>query len=582
MEKLARFRDLMQQQQIDAYILQNSDAHQSEYIAPYWQSIQWLTNFSGSMAIALVTKDAAILWTDGRYFIQAEEELKGSGFELYKLGEEGVPNSSDYLAKVLAPTATIGFDGRAMGTASFNQLKKKLPKANFVYSDLLHELWVDRPTLPQNPVWVQGLQYAGQTSLEKLTAVREVMTKKQADAYVVGALDDIMWLTNLRGTDIENSTVAFAYLLVTLDKAYLFVDENKLNEEAKAHLGDFELLPYEAIFDFDLSYEAVAYNDASTSVRLFESLKPEAKKINVASIIGDLKAIKNLSEIKNIENSQLKEGVSLVRLYKWLDEVDLAKEVVTEGDVEDKLVALRKEQAGYLEDSFHTISGYAGNGAIVHYRSQNGGKQLEPRGFLLVDTGAHYVDGTTDTTRTLPLGELTEEMKRDYTLVLKANLALSRAVFPKGTKGVQLDALARQYMWQYQLDYRHGTGHGVGFCLGVHEGPQSISSNLKDVAIQAGMLSSNEPGMYRAGSHGIRIETLILAKELATNGFGTFLGFDVVSYAPISTVPLVRELMTAEEIAQLNAYNRLVFEKLSPYLTEDEKAWLEKATKDIS
>jgi len=581
MEKLLKIREQMNKEQLDAYIMLNSDAHQSEYIADYWQSIAWLTNFTGSNAVVVVTKEAAILWTDGRYFIQAEKELQGSGFELYKLGEEGVPTYSKYLGSHLAPDANVGFDGRAMGTSSFTQLKKAMPKATFRYTDLIQDIWQGRPELPQNPVWAHGLQYAGKTPAEKLADVREKMAEKHADAYVVGALDDIMWLTNLRGSDVENSTVAFAYALITLDKAYLFIDDHKLSADSIAHLGDFELHPYDAIFSFDLAYESIAYNDASTSVLLFESLLPSAKKINVASIIGDLKAIKNETEIKNIENSQLKEGVSLVRLYKWLEDIDLGKTTVTEYDVEEKLKEFRHMQEGYLEDSFHTIAGYAGNGAIVHYRSQNGGDKLEPQGLLLVDTGAHYVDGTTDTTRTLPLGPLTDEMKKDYTLVLKANLALSRAIFPKGTKGIQLDSIARQYIWQAMLDYKHGTGHGVGFCLGVHEGPQSISSKLQDTAIQVGMLSSNEPGLYRGGSHGIRIETLILAKVVANNEFGTFLGFDVVSYAPISTVPVVRELMTAEEIQQLNDYNQLVFDKLAPYLMAEEQVWLREATRAI-
>ena len=559
---------------LSAYIITGSDAHQSEYIADYWRVREWLSGFTGSSGIVVVTRSDAGLWTDGRYFIQAEQELTGTGISLFKMNEPGVPTYRRWLADNLGPNDTVGFDGKVFSVSDFEAIKKELSSAGVSYrydSDIAGELWEGRPAMPIAPAFVHDIRFAGRTSSEKLSDVRAEMKKKQADAYLVAALDDIAWLANIRGKDVANMPVVYAYMLITMTDAYLFIDGCKLD-----YLPDFILRPYEDVFDcVSTSNKSLLYDPVSTSVAIFDAIPKTVKTIKSPSVIAGLKSAKNEIEIKNCRNAFLKEGVVMVRFLKWLEAKKIEGDLPDETVIQEKLSQLRSAEEYCLGDSFTTIAAYGENAALAHYSPKPGKcAQLRPEGFLLVDTGGQYLDGTTDLTRTIVMGPVTDEMRRDFTLVLKGHFALARAKFLKGTCGVHLDVLARQYIWEAGMDYKHGTGHGLGFCLGVHEGPQNISMRINNHGLRPGMLCSNEPGIYKEGRHGIRTENIMLVKLLEENEFGTFLGFETMSYCPIDTRALDKSLLTSDELDYLNDYHKLVYEKLSPRLTQEEGAWL--------
>jgi len=580
MDKLATLRTLMKARGLNAYIISSGDAHNNDRMADYWRAREWFSGFTGSNGLMVVTPTEAGLWTDGRYFIQAEAELSGTAIDLYKMGVPGVPAYEEFLLEKLPDGGKLGFDGRTMSAASFDLLKKKLEPKNLTYcyqEDLVGMLWADRPAMPCLPVFEHLPEFAGVSAAEKLRTVREKMKENGVKAYLVSALDDIAWLLNIRGQDVSNTPVAYAYALITEKDAHVFIDPAKVTDiSGKLSSQGFVIDSYEAVVDKleALTDGNIYYNCNKTNVLLSEgAISGALERVNARDIIAFLKGAKSEAELANIRDAYIKEGVAMTKLLKWLDDSISAGKVLTEDDVAKKLQGFRKQQAYYLCDSFDTISAYGANAAQAHYSHKGTGATLEPKGFYLLDTGGQYLDGTTDTTRTVVLGQLNDEMKRDFTLVLKGHIALSCAVFLKGTTGRELDMLARQPILQSCQNYNHGTGHGIGYCLGVHEGPYGINQR-SDVALEPGMVFANEPGIYKQGRYGIRTENSIVVKELCQNDNGTFYNFETLTYCPYDTRAINVEMLTQQEKDFVNTYHAKVQTVLSPMLTEDEQAWL--------
>jgi Xaa-Pro aminopeptidase len=529
--------------------------------------------------------DKAGLWTDGRYFIQAQEQLKG--VELFKMGEEGVPTYADWLAGEMAPGTTLAFDGRTFSVREFDKIKGALKEKGILFEydgDLVGEIWKDRPPMPREPVFEHEARYAGLTAGEKLDAVRGEMG--DADYYLVSALDSVAWLLNIRGRDIPQTPVAYAYALIGREEAHVFMERDKLPDDlARALTGQgFTLNPYGAVYGALKGLRGkVRFCPGTVSVGLASALPEACTPVkDETDIIAGLKAVKNETETANIRRAFIKEGVVLLRLLKFLDEWAANPEKpLYEEDISEILRGLREAQPGYIEPSFDTIAAYMANAASMHYSPVGKGERIQPKGFLLVDTGAQYLDGTTDTTRTVALGDITQEMMRDFTLVLKGNIGLATAVFPFGTTGVQLDVLARLPLWLSGQNYRSGTGHGLGYCLGVHEGPQSISTRLSGVKLKAGMLVTNEPGVYKENRYGIRTENVLLIKDLYANEDGAFMGFETVSFTPIDLRAVDADLLTPPEKAYLNAYHQQVYDTLLPHINGEEADWLKQATRPL-
>jgi len=582
MSKLALLRQKMLEKGLDAYVIYSGDAHQSEYVADYWLTRVWISGFAGSAGTVVVTANEAGLWTDGRYFIQAEKELAGSGIDLFKMGEPDVPKYEEFLADKLPQNGKLGFDGRVLSASAFETLKANLAhkQISFCYNeDIAGDLWADRPSPPTGKAFAHDIKFAGKTSAQKLAEVRAEMQKKRADVYIATALDDIAWLTNTRGTDVAKTPVTIAYSLITMDDAFLFIDDKKITDIS---LPDFNIQPYDAVFDYVVKYSAgktLLYYDNGISVSLFEAIPKDTKAVKSPSIIAGLKAIKNEVEIKNLHNAFTKDGVVMVKFFKWLEECnDLPDEV----GIQNKLSELRIQQKDCLGDSFSTIAAYGKNAALPHYSPKPGAcSQVKPEGLLLVDTGSQYLDGTTDITRTVVMGNITDEMRKDFTLVLKAHIGLSKAKFAQGVAGCHIDAIARQHMWEAGADYKHGTGHGIGFCLGVHEGPHNVGLNFNETKLAPGMLISNEPGLYKVGRHGVRTETVVLVKELEKNEHGTFLGFETLTLFPYDLRAVDMDMLTQGEKDYINSYHSRVYDTLLPHLSVDEAEWLKNAAKAI-
>jgi len=585
-EKLTALRAAMKERGIDAYLVHNADPHASGYMAPYWKARAWFTGFTGSAGLAVVTATEAGLWTDGRYFLQAEKQLEGSGIKLFKLDVPGVPTVHKFLADVLPEGGKLGFDGRVVNLSEFKSLKEALQEKSISYEtndDLVGDLWKDRPGLPSAPAFEHELCFAGASAADKLAVVREKMQVNKVTAYLVNALDSIAWLMNIRGSDISFTPVVYAYVLVTLDKAYVFIDRSKVAAfAANLETQGFEICEYDEVASFLAKLPAdgcLLYDANRVSILLAEAVNTPVHDGLEVDIITALKAVRSPVELENVQAAYLKEGVVLTRLIKWIKQhPDIGS--LTEGDIARKITSLRQEQEHFLEDGFSTIAAYGANGAQAHYSPGPVGDRLKPEGFLLVDTGGQYLDGTTDTTRTIPIGPISDEMKRDYTLVLKGYMALTRAVFPKGTAGSQLDVLARLPLWELGLDYRHGTGHGIGYCLAVHEGPQGIHKRSK-VALEPGMMLSNEPAYYVDGKYGIRTENIIVVEERIETGYGTYYGFRPLMYCPIDTTAIDMSLLSDDEVAYFNEYHRMTYEKIAPRLNEEEARWLQEATQPI-
>lgn len=589
-ERLASLRNLMKREHLSAFIFPSTDAHQSEYVAAHWQGREWISGFNGSAGTAVVTMTSAALWTDSRYFLAAEEQLNGTEFQLMKLKIPGTPSVPEWLAKELADVQSpeVGLDGMVNSYHATTDLIYELRKSGGITVrtnlDPLDEVWTDRPAIPQKPVEIQPLEYAGETVDSKISRIRKALRALHADGMLVSALDDIAWTLNLRGTDVHCNPVFVSYLLIASDQVSLFVDEKKLTPEVKVYLeaSHISVYNYNKVEDGLKAYAEynILLDGDETNYYLWKAVKCQ-EVIAAKSPIPAMKAIKNEVEIQGYRNAMLKDGVAMVKFLKWLKPAVEAGGQ-TEISIDKKLTGLRAEQALFRDISFDTIAGYAAHGAIVHYEpTEVTDIPLEPKGFLLLDSGAQYQDGTTDITRTIALGPITEEMKHIYTLVLKAHIQLELVKFPDGASGTQLDAVGRECMWREGYNFLHGTGHGVGSYLNVHEGPHQIRMEWMPAPLRAGMTLTDEPGLYLAGKFGVRTENTVLITDYMSTEFGKFLQIEPLTLCPIETEPIDMSMMLDEEVEWLNSYHAMVYEKLSPYLDEEEKNWLKDATKPI-
>lgn len=588
--RLARLRELMKREHLSAFIFPSTDAHQSEYVADHWRGREWISGFNGSAGTAVVTMKSAALWTDSRYFLAAEEQLEGTEYQLMRLKMEGTPTIAEWLGKELqnVQSPEVGLDGMVNSYNYVKDLIYSLRKLGGITLrtnlDPLEQIWENRPSLPANPVEIQPLEYAGETLASKVVRIRKSLRELHADGMLVSALDDIAWTLNLRGTDVHCNPVFVSYLLIESDKVSLFVDDNKLSPEVKQYLQDNQVSLYnynkvEKCLESYSEYNILLDGD-ETSYYLWKTVKCQ-EIVAAASPIPAMKAVKNKAEIEGYRSAMLKDGVAMVKFLKWLKPAVEAGGQ-TEISIDEKLTSLRAEQKLFRDISFDTIAGYAQHGAIVHYEATpETDVVLKPEGLILIDSGAQYQDGTTDITRTIALGAVSEEMKHIYTLVLKAHIQLELVKFPDGASGTQLDAVGRECMWREGYNFLHGTGHGVGSYLCVHEGPHQIRMEWMPTPLRAGMTLTDEPGLYLAGKFGVRIENTVLISDYMSTEFGKFLQIEPLTLCPIDTTPIDVDMLLPEEIDWLNAYHHSVYEKLSPFLDEEEKIWLENATKPI-
>ena len=580
----------MKRERLSAFIFPSTDAHQSEYAADHWQGRAWISGFNGSAGTAVVTMHSAALWTDSRYFLAAEEQLLGTEYQLMKLKIEGTPTIAEWLGKELADVASpeVGLDGMVNSykdtVALISDLRKEggiTVRTNF---DPLAEVWADRPAIPDRPVEIQPMKYAGETATSKISRIRKALRGLHADGMLVSALDDIAWTLNLRGTDVHCNPVFVSYLLISSDQVSLYVDEKKLTEEVKAYLQEngVAVYIYNKVEEGLKNYSGynILLDSNETNYYLWKAVKCQ-EVVSAKSPIPAMKAVKNETEIQGYRNAMLRDGVAMVKFLKWLKPAVEAGGQ-TEISIDRKLTGLRAEQDLFRDISFDTIAGYAAHGAIVHYEpTPETDIPLKPEGFLLLDSGAQYQDGTTDVTRTIALGPITEELKHVYTLVLKAHIQLELVKFPDGASGTQLDAVGRECMWREGYNFLHGTGHGVGSYLNVHEGPHQIRMEWMPAPLRAGMTLTDEPGLYLAGKFGVRTENTILIKEYMQTEFGKFLQMEPLTLCPIDTMPIDERMLLPEEIEWLDGYHKEVYDKLSPYLDDEEKEWLKEACKPL-
>ena len=569
---IEKLRNSMREHGIDAWMVTSADYHDSEYAGDYFRLRSYLSGFTGSAGTLVVTLEEAGLWTDGRYFVQAAHQLQGSGITLYKSGQKGVPEITEFLAEKLPQGGCLGFDGRTVGQGYYLELKEMLEEKQIRFSlfeDLGGDIWEDRPALSCEKVWVLDAEkYTGMTTAAKLEQVRLAMKKAGASVHILTSLDDIAWLYNVRGADVSCNPVALSYGAVTMEDAIFFVQENALDDEVRAALASqgVSIQPYEAIYDYTAALDAaetVLLEESRVNCAVYAKLPEGIRVINQVNPETLLKAVKNPVEQENIVKAHIKDGAAMVKFIYWLKQ-NIGKMPITEMSAAAYLDKKRSEQEGFLDLSFGTISAYGSNAAMCHYSAtEETDTELKPEGFFLVDSGAQYMEGTTDVTRTIALGPVTEQQKLHYTLVLKGMIGLASIHFLHGCTGASLDIMARQALWKYHLDFNHGTGHGVGYLLNVHEGPNRIHWNTKRGAavIESGMLTSDEPGLYLEGQYGIRTENLLLCREAEENEFGRFLKFDTVTMVPIDKAAIDVSLMTEEEITWLNQYHAKVYEK---------------------
>ncbi len=587
-ERLALLRGYMKSNGIDACIIPSSDPHQSEYVATHWESREWISGFTGSSGLVIVTESEAGLWTDSRYFIQAEDQLKDTGIELHKVIKRSEPVHLYWLRDNLAKGSRVAIDGTLFSKSQYDRILKILKENDIevtVSGDLFLSIWKDRPDLPVAKVFSHDIEYAGISRAEKITEVKAEMESNNAEYMLVSTLDDIAWLLNIRGSDIRLNPVVISYLLIGLDKSYLFINKEKLHSEIAAQLesDNVYIKPYSAISQALSQLDdssTILLSKNTTSVAMYQKVTGIIKH-DKKSIISHLKGIKNPTECDNYRRCMVRDGVALTHAFMWL-EAELQQRGVPEYEFADVIANCRSKQAHYHDESFDAIVGYKGNGAIVHYRAtEEESSTILNQGALLVDSGGQYLDGTTDITRTISLDEPSEDFKQAYTNVLKGMIALTMSRFPDGTTGAQLDVLARQHLWSSGMNYLHGTGHGVGFFLNVHEGPQGFSTGATaqaQTAIQPGMVTSNEPGYYLEDHYGIRIENLILCVE---SEYEKFYQFETITYFPIEIRSINYEIMTKAEIGWLNDYHATVLDKLSPHLDENAQKWLVEKCRSI-
>lgn len=582
--RLAALRAVLNQQNINAFIIPSTDPHLSEYVAPHWHSREWISGFTGSAGTVVVTLQQAGLWTDSRYFLQAADQLEGTGIDLYKEMLPETPSIAQFLSSELQPGQTVGIDATVFSTRGAISLGEELAAAGIklkYIEDPMASIWNDRPAIPQNPIVIHPLRYAGKPATEKLAEVRQALANQGAEAIFVSQLDEIAWTLNLRGSDVHCNPVFVAYLYIGKEKAILFTDTDKVPQETADYLTSISVSvePYR-----DAATKLSQIKDVKllldlpkTNAAIYQAALQGCTLIESASPICLMKSVKNEVEQEGFRQAMIRDGVAMVKFLRWLKPA-VEQGGQTELTIDQKLCALRAEQTDYRGISFDTIAGYAAHGAIVHYEATpETDIPLEPKGLLLLDSGGQYLDGTTDLTRTIALGPTTEEERTDYTLVLKGFLTLMNAVFPAGTCGTQLDVLARQAMWKIGINYLHGTGHGVGSYLCVHEGPHQIRMNHMPTPLQAGMTVTDEPGIYKTGKHGVRTENTLLIIPAQETAFGTFFRFEPLTLCPIDKSPIIKEMLTAEEVEWLNSYHQTVYEKLAPQLDKETQEWLKEA-----
>ena len=600
-QRLTDLREVMQREHLAAFIFPSTDPHQGEYVPDHWKGREFISGFNGSAGTAVVTMQSAALWTDSRYFLAAEEQLKGTEFQLMKLKIEGTPTIAEWIGKECGSGAEVAVDGMVNSANSVRELMADLRKeggitlrTNF---DPLAQIWRDRPAIPENPVEIYPLQYAGEAAHDKIARIRKALRRQHADGMLMSALDDIAWTLNLRGTDVHCNPVFVSYLLISTTTVTLYINKVKLSLEVQAYLAaeGVGVAPYEDVrkgltdyFEYNILLDPDEVN-----YTLYKTVNREI--VEAESPVKRMKTVKNATEIAGFRSAMLKDGIAMVKFLKWLEE-SIAQPLpspqgegsgvgsvsLSELSVSDKLTSLRAEQPLYRDISFDTIAGYGEHGAIVHYEATpETDIPLQSRGFLLLDSGAQYLDGTTDITRTIPLGPLTEEEKKVYTLVLKGHIQIELCKFPSGASGTQIDILARKDMWREGLNYLHGTGHGVGTYLNVHEGPHQFRMEWKPAPLVAGMTITDEPGIYLAGKFGVRIENTLLITPYKETEFGKFLQFESLTLCPIDKRPIILDMMLPEEIDWLNQYHQRVFDTLSPHLSPEEAAWLHDACKKI-
>lgn len=593
-QRIENIRDLMKEKNIYAYIVPSSDYHQSEYVGDYFKSREFMSGFTGSAGTLIISMDEAGLWTDGRYFIQAENELKDSGIKLFKMGEEGVPTIEEYLLEKLPKNSTLGFDGRVMSVKEGQSLANKLAfkGINIEYKyDLVNDIWEDRCSLPTEKAFLLGTEYSGESFSDKLSRIRAVMKEKKATTHILASLDDIAWLFNIRGRDVKSNPVVLSYAVITIDSVYLFIDKNKIGKDIRAELSkeNVQIKGYEEVYEFIKNIdenEVVLIDTSKVNYAIYNNIPSNVQKIEERNPSILFKSIKNEIELKNIRNSHIKDGVAFTKFMYWLKN-NIGKIEITEISATQKLEEFRREQDKFIEPSFSTIAAYKDHAAMMHYSAtEESNYKLEPRDLFLVDSGGQYFDGTTDITRTIALGPIPKNVRRDFTNVVRGMIRLSKAKFLYGCRGYNLDILARGPLWEEGIDYKCGTGHGIGFVLNVHEGPNGfrwkVREDIDDTCIlEEGMVTTNEPGVYVENSHGIRIENEIVVRKAEKNEYGQFMDFEVITFAPIDLDAIDESLMLKDEKVYLNNYHKQVYDKISPYLNEEEKQWLKTYTREI-
>lgn len=588
-ERIIKLRELMKERGIDVYVVPSSDYHQSEYVGEYFKSREFISGFTGSAGTVVVTENEAGLWTDGRYFIQAEKQLEESTITLFKMGEENVPTYIEYIGKNLKNGQCLGFDGKVLSGKNVFDIKTGFGKKEIKIKDrydLIGEIWNDRPALPKSDVFILDEKYCGESFESKIERVRRKMSNLNTNKHILTSLDDIAWLFNMRGRDVKNNPVSLSYAMISTEEAVLYIDKNKITEEAEKYFIDknIKLKDYFSIYE---DVKTIAKNDVvlldTTKVNYFiyNSIPAETEILDKPNPSTLMKACKNDIELENLKNAHIKDGVAVTKFMYWLKK-NIGSQEITEMSAAEKLESFRKEWADYIEPSFNTISAYEANAAMMHYSAnKDSNSQLAPKNLLLVDSGGQYIDGTTDITRTFVLGECSREIREHFTLVLKGMLSLSMIKFMHGITGTNLDILARKPVWSRGIDYKCGTGHGVGFLLNVHEGPHSIRWQYNPQVLEAGMTVTNEPGVYIQSSHGIRLENELIVRNAEKTDFGQFMTFETMTYAPLDLDGVVTELLNEEEKEFLNNYHQMVFEKISPFLSEEEKKWLKEYTRKI-
>ena len=593
-QRIEQIRNLMKEKNIYAYIVPSSDYHQSEYVGDYFKSREFMSGFTGSAGTLIVSMDEAGLWTDGRYFIQAENELKESGIKLFKMGEEGVPTIEEYLLEKLPKRSTLGFDGRVISVKEGQSLANKLAfkGINIEYKyDLVNDIWKDRCSLPTEKAFLLGVEYSGESFSDKLSRIRNVMKEKKATTHILASLDDIAWLFNIRGRDIKSNPVVLSYAVITIDRVYLFIDKNKLDEDIIAELSkeNVQIKEYEEVYEFIKNIgedEVVLIDTSKVNYAIYNNIPSNVRKIEERNPSILFKSIKNEIELNNIRNSHIKDGVAFTKFMYWLKS-NIGKIDITEISATKKLEEFRREQEKFIEPSFSTIAAYKEHAAMMHYSAtEESNYKLEPRDLFLVDSGGQYFDGTTDITRTIALGPIPKNVRKDFTNVVRGMIRLSKAKFLYGCRGYNLDILARGPLWEEGIDYKCGTGHGIGFVLNVHEGPNGfrwkVREDIDDSCIlEEGMVTTNEPGVYVENSHGIRIENEIVVRKAEKNEYGQFMDFEVITFAPIDLDAIDENFILEDERVYLNNYHKQVYDKISPYLNEDEKQWLKAYTREI-